>query len=172
MQQTRKVVITVVQYEPRRVQPKDRGWGERERSYRGHGKPNVGDRVRGFQKLCFSREKDFFWSSLSCLVEWKPNSFGFLSGVYFSTRDWGDIQEITALPSQTLQSYEDTALKSWFTIPESSSLTKKRKEKQKETITENEMLINVLQYEDRLLDPTSFSCHSELWVPLALCSFP
>lgn len=28
MQQTRKVVITVVQYEPRRVQPKDRGWGE------------------------------------------------------------------------------------------------------------------------------------------------
>lgn len=114
----------------------------------------------------------FFGAVCPTLQREKPNSFGFLSGVYFSTRDWGAIQEITASPSQTLQSCEDTALKSWFAIPESSSLTKKRKEKQKETITEKEMLINVLRYQDRLLDPTSFSCHSELLVPLALCSFP
>lgn len=71
----------------------------------------------------------FFGAVCPTLQREKPNSFGFLSGVYFSTRDWGAIQEITASPSQTLQSCEDTALKSWFAIPESSSLTKKRKTK-------------------------------------------
>lgn len=90
-------------------------------------KPNVGERVRGVQKSYFLQDKDYFGAVCPALKSEMTNSFAFLSGVYFSMRDWGDIQKITVSPSQTLQSSEDTPIKNWFTIPESSLFTKKRK---------------------------------------------
>lgn len=76
-----------------------------------------------------SCKMEIFWSICPALKNGKTISFSFLSGVYFWTSNWGDMQEITALPSQTLQTSKDIAIQNWFTIPESSSFANKKRNK-------------------------------------------